>query len=141
MLTIYPDPGYDSFCSLADAGLLIAANIPSAQHTAWDNLPTVGDKEIELRQATILIRNKITLPDTLEEDLKLATVYLANSSVGVVMTNEDGKGDIKVKEIVDVVKTEFFGRKKDSNSMPDIVVMLLAQYQIIASSTFSFNRA
>lgn len=140
-LTIYPTTGYDSFCSLADAEALIAANIPSAQHTAWDAITTDTDKEVELRQATILIKNKITLPETLEDDLKLACVYLANSSVGVNMMNEDGKGDIKSKEIVDVVKTEFFGGKKDSNSMPDMVMMLLAQYEIVASSSFTFERA
>jgi len=140
-LTIYPDTGYDSLCSLADAEALILANIPAAQHAAWDALPDDAAKEIELRQATILIKNKITLPSTLEDDLKLACVYLANSSVGVVMTNEDGKGDIKMKEIVDVVKTEYFGRAKDSNEFPDIVNMLLSQYQVTSSSSFEFERA
>lgn len=140
-LTIYPATGYDSFTTLADAEALILANIPAAQHTAWDALPDDAAKEIELRQATILIKNKTTLPDTLEDDLKLACVYLANSSVGVTMTNEDGKADIKMKEIVDVVKTEYFGRSKDSNEFPDIVNMLLSQYEVTTSSSFSFERA
>lgn len=139
-LIIYPNDGYDSFCSLTDAEGLIAANIPASQHEAWDDLVD-PDKEVLLRQSTLIIKNRIDLPDTLESDLKLATVYLANSSVGVDMTNEDGKADIKSKEIVDVVKTEYFGSKKDSNALPDMVTMLLAQYDVKSSSSFTFERA
>lgn len=140
MLTIYPDEGYDSFCSLSDADSLIIANIPAAQHLLWDALTDEG-KEIELRQATTIIKYRIELPATLEEPLQLATAYLANSSVGTNMTDEDGSNDIKSKEIVDVVKTEFFGTKKDSNALPDMVTMLLAQYDVVSSSSFTFERA
>lgn len=139
-LTLYPLTDYDTFCSLVDAEAIIAANIPAAQHSAWDALPD-AEKEVQLRQATLLIKNKITLPDLLESELSMATAYLANSSVGVDMTNEDGSNDIKSKEIVGVIKTEFFGGKKDSNSMPDMVMLLLAKYKITASSSFSFERS
>jgi len=139
-LIVYPDTGYDTLCSLSDAEAIILANIPAAQHTAWDLLDDPA-KEIELRQATLLIKNKITLPNTLENDLKFACAYLANSSVDIVMIKSDGKGEIKSKEIVDVVKTEWFSPRKDSNSFPDIVNMLLKQYELIASSSFTFERA
>lgn len=139
-LILYPLDNYDTFCSLADAETLIANNIPSAQHTAWDAL-TDPEKEILLRQATLIIKNKIELPDLLENELKLAAIYLANSSVGTDMTKDDGKSDVKVKEIVGVVKTEFFGRAKDSNSLPDMVTMLLSKYNYLSSGSFTFDRA
>ena len=139
-LTVYPTDDYDSFSSLADAETIISENIPSAQHASWDDLSD-SDKEVLLRQSTIIIRNKITLPSTLESDLQFACVYLANSSVGVGMTDSDGKGDIKIKEITGVVKTEWFTARKDSNSLPDIVVTLLAQYKVTSTSSFSFERS
>jgi len=141
-LTIYPTDEYDSFCSLADAETLIAANIPSAQHTLWDALAD-SDKEILLRQSTILIKNSVTtLPATLEDDLKLACAYLANNSVGITMTDSNGKeGNVKVKEIVDVVKTEYFSAGKSNNSFPTIVNSLLSQYGVSTSSSFKFERS
>jgi len=139
-LIVYPDTGYDTLCSLADAEAIILANIPAAQHTSWDGLVD-GAKEIQLRQATMLIKNKVTLPATLEDDLKFACAYLANSSIDVSMDDDDGKGSVKTKEIVGVVKTEWFYARKDSNSFPDMVNMLLKQYELTASSSFSFERA
>lgn len=139
-LILYPLDGYDTFCSLADAESLITNNIPSIQHTAWDALQD-PEKEILLRQATLIIKNKIDLPEELENELKLATVYLANSSVGLDMTNDDGKSNIKSKEIVGVVKTEFFGKSSDSNSLPDMVTMLLSKYDFTSGSSFIFQRA
>lgn len=141
MLIEYPNTDYDTLCSLVDAETLILNNIPTAQHTGWDALVDT-DKEILLRQSTLLIKNKITLPNTLEADLKLATAYLANSSVSVDMTANDGKDNVKVKEIVGVVKTEFFSKSEDSNNFPDIVTMLLNQYQISSTgSSIRFSRA
>ena len=100
------------------------------------------DKEILLRQSTLLIKNKITLPDTLEGDLQLATAYLSNSSVSVEMTTPDGNENVKVKEIDGVVKTEYFTKGSDSNSFPDLVNLLLGQYQIVSTgSSIKFNRA
>ena len=140
-LIIYPTTSYDTFCSLVDAEALILANVPTAQKALWDAL-TDPDKEILLRQATLLIKNKITLPYTLEDDLKLATAYLANSSVAVDMTTSDGKENVKVKDIVGVVKTEYFSRGQDSNSFPDLVVLLLGQYQITSvGSSIKFARS
>ena len=140
-LTIYPTTDYDSFCSLADADTLITANVPAAQHAAWDLLAD-PNKEVQLRQATILIKNKINLPGTLEDDLKLACALLANSSTGEDLTDSDGKtGNVKSKEIVDVVKTEYFGRSKSNDEFPNMVNLLLSQYQVKSSSSFSFERA
>lgn len=140
-LIVYPTTGYDTYCALADADTLITNNVPTANRAAWDALAD-ADKEIELRQATLLIKNRVsTLPSTLESDLQLACALLANNSVGVNMSNDDGKSDVKVKEIVGVVKTEYFGRGGSSNAFPDMVVMLLAQYEVSSSSEFSFERA
>jgi len=140
-LTIYPNIDYDSFCSLADAELLIVANVPAAQHTLWDAL-TDPNKEVQLRQATLLIKNKIQLPGTLEDDLQLACALLANSSTGTDITDSDGKtGNVKSKEIVDVVKTEYFGRSKGNDEFPNMVNLLLSQYQVKSSSSFTFERA
>lgn len=140
-LTVYPTTDYDTFCSLADAETIVSDNIPSAQHTSWDDL-TDENKEVELRQATILIKNKVTVPPTLENDLKLACVYLANSSVGTVMTDNDGTtGNVKTKDIVGVVRTEYFGRSEDNDSFPNIVNLLLSQYEVASGSSFSFERS
>ena len=140
-LIIYPITGYDSFCSVADADTLLSLNVPTAQRTIWNTPLSESDKEILLRQSTILIKQKITLPDTLEDDLKLATAYLANHSTNIDMTNEDGNDNVKVKEIVGVVKTEYFGNSESSNSFPDIVNSLLVQFEASSSGGFSFSRA
>ena len=98
----YPTTGWDTFCSLANAEALLLANVPSAQRTAWDALID-ADKEIILRQATIMIRTSITLstdlPLTLDPDLQLATAYVANSSVGIDMLTSDKSSNVKVKEV------------------------------------------
>ena len=140
-LIIYPDTGYDSFSSIADADAYLASNVPSSQRTLWEALVD-ADKEIYLRQSTTLIENKITLPDTLEENLQNACIYLANYSVGLDMLNSDGEtGNIKVDEVVGVVKTEYFGASKDSDSFPSIVDLLLADYGLVTDGSFSFERS
>jgi len=139
-LTIYPNTGYDTFCLLADAETLILNNIPSSQHATWDALLD-ADKEILLRQSTLIISGRITLPDALEDALQLATAYLANFSAGVNMVDTDGKSNIKVKDIVGVVKTEYFSRSKENNALPDIVEMLLKPYSIVSINSFEFSRA
>ena len=137
----YPLDNYDTFCSLVDADAILLLNVPSAQLADWTALLD-ADKEVLLRQSTTLIRNKITLPYTLEDDLKLATAYLANSSVAVDMTTADGKENVKEKDIVGVVKTVYFSRGQDSNSFPDLVVLLLGQYQITSvGSSIKFARS
>ncbi len=140
-LIIYPSDSWVSFCSVADADSLLSLNVPSAQRTVWNTPLSESDKEVYLRQATLLIRQQITLPDTLEDDLKLATAYLANHSTDIDMTNEDGSDNVKVKEIVGVVKTEYFSNGESSNTFPDIVNSLLTQYEASASGGFSFSRA
>ena len=139
-LIIYPTTNYDTFCLLADAETILLNNIPLAQRTSWDALAD-ADKEILLRQSTLLIETRIVKPSTLESNLQKACAFLANYSVNQDMTNSDGKtGNIKVKEIVDVVKTEYFNASKDSDSFPSIVSALLKGYGVTTSSTFTFNR-
>jgi len=140
-LIVFPTDSYDSFCSVADADTLLGKNVPSTQRAAWDTPLSTSDKEIYLRQASLLIKQKITLPDTAEDDLTLATAYLANHSVGVNMLNEDGENNVKVDEVVGVVKTEYFSPSESSNAMPDIVLSLLSKYEPKSSGSFSFSRA
>lgn len=139
-MTIYPLEDYDTFCLLADAETILTNNIPSSQRTAWDLLADV-DKEILLRQSSILIETKIVKPSTLESNLQKACAILANYSADKDMTNSDGKGgNVKVKEIDGVVRTEYFNASKDSDSFPSIVSSLLKNYGVTTSSTFTFNR-
>ncbi len=129
-LTIYPDTGYDSLCSLADMSTLISLNIPSSQRTAWEAL-TDAEKEITARQATTLIKQKITLPTTLEDNLKLACSYLANHSVGVDMTKKSNSNNVKKKSIAKgTVATEYFGQTQASNAFPTLVTSLLSRYDV-----------
>ena len=140
----YPTTGWDTFCSLANAEALLLANVPSAQRTDWDALID-ADKEIILRQATIMIRTRITLstdlPLTLDPDLQLATAYVANSSIGVDMLTADKSSNIKVKEVACIINTEYFARGKDSNSFPDIAIPLLSKFNFVSDSSFSFSRS
>lgn len=139
-MIIYPLEDYDTFCLLADAETILINNIPSSQRTAWDLLADI-DKEILLRQSSILIETKIVKPSTLESNLQKACAILANYSADKDMTNSDGKGgNVKVKEIVGVVSTTYFNASKDSDSFPSIVSSLLKNYGVTTSSTFTFNR-
>lgn len=141
MLIIYPDTNYDSFCSLADAEVILLNFTPTAQRTTWD-ITADTDKEILLRQSTLLIQQKVEqLPDTLETELKQSCAFLANHSIGVDMTNEDTSGNLKIKEIDGVIKKEWFSPNKDSNSLPDIVTQLLSKYDVSSSGAFSFTRS
>lgn len=140
-LIVYPSTGWDAFVSLADCNTILTNTVPSSQLVAWTALSDI-DKEVYIRQSTMLINAQITPPDTLEQDLKTATSYLSNFSIDTDMTNEDGSDNVKVKEIVGVVKTEYFTKSEDkSNEFPDIVVSLISQYYTKASSSFSFVRA
>ena len=141
MLIEYPDLNYDTFCSLVDAETILLNYIQSSLLTDWNALSDT-DKEALLRQSTLLIKQRVeVLPDTLENDLKMACAYLSNHSVSVDMTNEDGAGNVKIKEITGVVKTEWFNPKEDkSNEFPDVVESLLSGYDVVASCGFSFNR-
>lgn len=140
-LIVYPTTEWDAFVSLADCNTILTNTVPSSQLTDWNGL-TDTDKEVYIRQATMLINAKITPPDTLEDDLKTATSYLANFSIDTDMQNENDTGNVKVKEVVGVVKTEWFNPSEDkSNEFPDIVVSLISQYYTKASSSFCFKRA
>ena len=139
-LILYPNTEWDAFVSVINCKELLALNVIGSQREAFDNLSD-SDIEIYIRQSTTLIKNYITLPSTLEDDLQLATAYLVNYSVGKVMTDSDKSSNVKVKEIVDVVKTEYFSPNSDVNSFPEIVESLLVQYDGVSDGSFIFNRS
>lgn len=138
-LIIYPTDSYDSFCSVADADTIITNNVPESE--TWLALDP-AKKEVYLRQATETVKGSVLcLPDTLEDDLKKATVYTANYSITTPTAVDSGKGNIKKKTIVDVVETEYFYATK-ANELPENVVKLLEKYCVEASdSAFEFGRA
>ena len=140
----YPTDSWDAFVSLADCNFLISNNIPSTQSTGWDALTVDTDKEVYIRQATQLIKAKITLPDTLEDDLKLATAYLVNHSVGKNMLDDDNKSKVKRKKYDGAMETEYFAPPDEGDSFPDVVNNLIGQYlptDAVSSGSFSFTRA
>ena len=152
-LVIYPTTDYDTFCSLADAETIILNQIPYEQRKdKWSAIADITDdltadeqKEVLLRQATLLIKQEIGtvgLPETLENDLKVATAFLANHSISVDMQNEDGSGNIQEKRIEGVVTTKYFNPREDnSNDLPDVIVSLISQYKSSGSSSFTFSRS
>ena len=144
-LIIYPATGWNSYVSLNDANTIAIDNILNL--TSWNAL-TDAQKELYLKQSTTLIRLKIIDPliadITLTEapsDLKLATVHLSVSSIGVDMVDNDGKENIKRIKIDGALEKEFFTKGENSNAFPDIVSALLAQYQFVSSSSFSLVRS
>jgi len=139
-LVIYPADEYDSFCSVVDADAVIGNYLTANNATNWNDLsPT--DKESLLRQSTLIIESKIDeLPENMENNLKTATAYLAFYSIGKDMIDGGQSGNVKRKEIVDVVETEYFNPTKSQNDLPDIVATLLKKYEYKAGG-FSFVRA
>jgi len=136
-LTVFPLDNYDSFSSLVDADTLIASMVSD---NGWSTL-TDPQKEAYLRQSTLLIRTKIDLPDTLEDDLKLACLHLSTYSIGKDMLNNDGKDNIKRKSVDGVAETEYFSKGSASNSFPSIVRTLLYNYGLLPKGTFRMERA
>lgn len=137
-VTLYPATGWDSFVEEAEASTILLNNVPTAQQVDWVAL-AVGQREVYLRQATLVIKGKITLPETLEYDLKLATAYLANYSIGKDMVDDGEKSYIK-REKIDDLETEYFSPRDADNELPDLVINLLAQYEVSSSGTSSFIR-
>lgn len=139
-LTIYPTTSWDSYVSLAEAETIASANIINL--TAWNAL-TDAVKELYLKQSTTLIRLKINDPEATSTpyDLKLATVYLSVSSIGADMTDNDGKENIKRIKIDGAIEKEYFTKGESSNSFPEIVTALLAQYQYTSTSSFVLTRS
>ena len=138
---LYPETDWDAFIDVATCDAFLTANVIGTQRTAYDAL-TDPDKEIYIRQATTLIRGKITLPATLEDDLMYATAYLVNYSIGVDMTRDDGKGNLKSINIVnETVEKEWFSPTDANNDFPDIVQSLLSAYGLNTDGSFSFIRS
>lgn len=143
-LVIYPTTGWNSYLSEADATALLTANVIDL--AAWTALSS-ANKEIYLRQSSTLIRLSIVDPidedsslTTAPNDIKLATAYLANYSIGLTMINDDGKDNLKRLKIEGAIEKEWFTKAKQSNSFPDIVNQLLAQYGLSSGGTFKLER-
>ena len=141
-LIIYPDVGYDSFITVANCDIYLANNVPTSQRVKYDAITIDSDKEILIRQATTLIKSKITLPATLEQNLQDATAYLVNYSIGINMTNDDGStSNLKRKRLEGVIDKEWFSPLSAANSFPDIVDSLLKDYGVSTSGAFVLQRA
>ena len=139
-LILYPTVGYDALVSVVDCDAFLALNVVTAQRASYSLLSDT-DKEVYIRQATTLIASKITLPSTLEKDIQDATSYLVNASIGIDMLSADKSSNIKVKDIVGVVSTEYFATGRASNSFPDIVSILLTQYGLSAHNALTLERS
>lgn len=141
MLTIYPTTNYDSYVSLLDAESIYDTNIiDTSKWDALDLTPTI--KEKYLRQATMLIKLKITDPLATETpyNLQLATVYLVDYALSTNVLQDDGKGNLKRIKIEGAIEKEFFSRANSNTAFPDHIAMLLNEYGYLASSTFSLER-
>lgn len=140
-LTIYPADNYDSFIAEADATSFLALSVPPSQLTAWNALD-VATREIYLRQATTLIKQKITLPETNEDNLKCACAYLANYSIDIDMLNTDSESNLKRINIADSeIEKEWFSPNKSANQFPTIVSDLLSGYGYSSGGSFVLARA
>lgn len=141
-LIIYPTEDWDSYLTVADAEVLMGKHI--LDMSTWNALSD-PHKEIYVRQASLLIKTKITDPETTEtpDDIELATAYLANYSVGKTMTNSDDSGNLKSKRIEGVIAKEWFSANKASNAFPDVVADLLAPYGYVGygASTLKIERS
>lgn len=143
MIILYPTEGWNSFTDIAFCDTFLSENVPSSQKTAYEALLN-ADKEIYIKQATTLIKQKITLPETLEEDLQIATCYLVNYSIGLDMLNNNDEATSLQEKTIDkgtITKKYFKGKKRSTNSFPDIVTQILKQYGYKSSGAFEFVRA
>jgi hypothetical protein len=139
-IVVYPDTGWNSYASLADAEIIVTNNVINP--ASWNALSD-AQKELYLRQSTTLIRLKITDPATDEapDDLQLATVLLSVDSIGKDMNDSDGKENLKRIKIEGAIEKEFFTKGDSSNKFPDIVESLLVQFVYKSSSSFTLMRA
>lgn len=139
-LVVYPTTNYDAYMSIADTDTMMA-NV-ALDNSTWTAL-TDPQKEFYIKQATTLIKLKITEPDedTTPFNLQLATAHLINFSLGKDMTNDDGKSNVKKIDIDGAVSKEFFSPSKKSNSFPDIVASLLYEYGFTGANSFRLVRS
>lgn len=142
-LILYPNESYNAFTNLTFCNTFVAENIPPAQQTQYIALDD-ATKEIYIRQATILIQQRIELPETLEDDLQKATCYLVVHSINRDMLNNNDEATALQEKTIDkgtITKKYFKGKKKATNSFPSIVKSLLKQYGYVSAGTFEFLRA
>lgn len=141
-LILYPNDNYNAFTDIAFCDTFLTENVPSSQRTAYDALLN-ADKEIYIRQATTLIKSKITLPETLEEDLQIATCYLVNYSIGIDMLNNDTSVTGLQEKTIDkgtITKKYFENAVKNTNALPDIVTEILKKYGYNSGGSFVLSR-
>ena len=131
---------WNGFTDVAYCDTFLTENVIGSQRTLYDAL-SISDKEIYIKQATILINSKIELPDTLEDNLQNATCYLVNYSIGVDMLNADADTNLK-KLVIDksTIEKEFFSQGRGANAFPPIVEMLLKDYGYVTGGSFAFAR-
>jgi len=133
-LVVYPTTDWDSYVSLIDAEAILLNIILDL--ATWNAL-TDPQKEFYLRQATQLIKLKITDPEetSTPSDLELATCHLAYYSIGKDMTTSDSSStNVKVLKIAGAIEKEYFSKGVATNTFPDIVKQLLIQYDYSSSA-------
>jgi len=137
-MIIYPTTDWNSYVSLIDANT-IAADFIDDNFTAL----TDAEKEKYLKQSTLLIKLKIIDPleETTPDNLKLATVYLANYSIGKNMVSYDTSDNVKRLKIDGALEKEYFSQGSKSNSFPSIVNELLSEYGMSGGTSRQISRA
>lgn len=129
-LIAYPATDWNTFGDLATIDANINAMVVSANVTAYLAL-TLAEKEAILIQTARQIRlcGKITLPETLEDDLVLAQSYLAVYAVGLDMLEYDPNNKAVTYEKVGDIATAYANGQKGSNTDFDpMTSSLLKQY-------------
>ena len=92
-LVIFPNEGWNSYLDLVEVENLYNEYIINREN--WDILSDI-QKELYIKQATLLIKNKINDIEVVDDNIKLALVYLINYSLDKDMTNSDGNENVKV---------------------------------------------
>ena len=144
-LTIYPEDNFDSYVTLADADTYAPLYILDT--TNWDALSDT-QKEFYLRQATYLIKPKITDPDSLSysetdymKNLEIATTLLAEYSINNNVLTDDESGNLKRKNITGVIDKEWFNPSAPSNAFPAYIATLLSDYGFSGSGSLKIERS
>ena len=107
--------------------------------TQWNGIAD-SQKEIYLRQSTLIIKNRIDL--TLIKNvtnLELSTALMANFLVGKSAIEDDASDNVKRINISGAIEKEYFTKGKKSNAIPSFIGDLLKEYGY--SNALSFNVA
>ena len=127
-LIIYPDTGWDSFVSVADADTIIGGFTSDGGYSALD----AAGKEAILKQTALQIRlcPNIVLPDAVESDLELAQCYLTTHALTTDMLSFDSADRAVTKEKVGEIEVAYDSSYKatDNSGFPTLVYQLLSRY-------------